>query len=375
MKFKRIFTSVLALMGAAILTFSGCNLHPIESKENSSSSVSTVSQSSTNSQVSQSSQPQSTNSVTPAVWKVTDSDGNFIYMMGSIHAADDSTSALPDYFETAFSKCDSLAVEADINAFTSDISKAIELMQNMMYSDGSKIYDHIPKETYDKLVKILKDRNLYMSMYDNYTPMLWTSLMENAAIQDAGLDTNKGLDTVLLSRAAKEKKQVLEVESVNFQMNLLSSLSDEANDYMLGEYAKDGAIEKQAEQVKKLYDNWKKGNLNAENINGDTSETSTTESSLSESLQKELETYEQSMMTDRNKNMADKAAKYMKQDGIVMFVVGSAHFYGDDGILQLMKDKGCTVTQLTEKDAEPLTSAVESSANESSEEISYEDAA
>ena len=42
----------------------------------------------------------------------------------------------------------------------------------------------------------------------------------------------------------------------------------------------------------------------------------------------------------------------MQSDNVVMFVVGAAHFYGDNGILQLMKDKGCTVIQLTEKDAD-----------------------
>ena len=65
--------------------------------------------------------------ITPAVWEVTDQNGNNIYMMGSIHIAKEDASVLPDYFETAYAKCDALAVECDVldnsvNMFAADNS-------------------------------------------------------------------------------------------------------------------------------------------------------------------------------------------------------------------------------------------------------------
>lgn len=52
------------------------------------------------------------------------------------------------------------------------------------------------------------------------------------------------------------------------------------------------------------------------------------------------------MLTDRNKGMADKAEEYMNDGKKVFFMAGAAHMYGDDGIVQLLKDRGYTVERV-----------------------------
>lgn len=375
MKIRKIMCGLLACAMLSLFTFSGCNgqngeqsSQPSESVPSTQSSQPSESSLSKESSEPQSEQQSSENSaenekITPAVWKVTDENGNYIYMMGSIHAADDAINNMPDYFENAFKECTALAVEADVTNVTSDISQAVDMAQKMMYTDGTTIKDHISADTYQKAVQLLTDNNMYTSLYDYYMPFAWTSLIDNIIINESGLDANNGVDTVLIKRAKKENKKVLEVESVDFQLNLFAGFSDETQELMLKAYTEDGVMEEQVKAINELYDKWKKGTITAEDVIDDADE-----SSMTDEEKALIDEYNKKMLDDRNINMADKAEEYMQGSDTVMFVVGAAHFQGEKGILQLMKDKGCTVTQLTSDDVSDV------STGESTEE-SYSEAA
>lgn len=393
MKNKKSLRIISALMLGLILTSSGCTGTGDDSSKTSSapeSSVSsTVSESSAKessetiesktetsskeeqsqssqesstevsqiSQTSESSKPKS--NITPAVWEVTDENGNIIYMMGSIHAADADALVLPDYFETAYAKCDALAVECDITDSLSSLTN-ISALKNMLYTDGTTIKDHVPEEEYNNAVKLLTDAGVYTSLYDVYKPVMWTSLAEQAAITRAGLSYSYGVDTNLINRAKEEKKEVLEVESVEFQFNLLSSLSDELQALLFSEIAQEDYLDKAADSLNRLYVKWKTGAVTVDDIEEDYS-------GLTPEQLKLVEEYDNSLKNNRNAGMVLKAQEYLESGKKVMFVVGAAHFYGEKGILQLMQNNGCTLRQLTAEDAEPLESSTQVSQQPSEE--------
>ncbi len=339
---KKTISFVLVCVISAIC-LCGCNLRVIEDSTDEENSKSSAVQSSAQTSRESSADPAlGENTITPSMWRVTDADGNFIYMMGSIHAGDRRMKNLPDYFENAFSVCDSLAVEADVNALSEDLSEALRLAASLMYTDNTKIYDHIPVATYDAMVNKLKEHNMYMSAYDSYKPVMWTSLMENAVITETGLSTDMGLDKLLLTRADSEGKTIKEVESAELQLSLYDGLSDEAAGYLLGDYVEDGHFDQKVSSTKEMYELWTKGELDEKALSDDTQ----SEQSVPQEIMDELLSLSDSVLKDRNKAMAEKAEEYMKESGVVMFVVGSAHFYGDDGILKLMENDGCTVEKL-----------------------------
>ncbi len=390
MKFKNVLLAATALMLTSVLAFSGCtDLKNENSAEESSAPQSSEKkqESSKNTEKSEASKTESKteskaensaaqssveeqeyslpayNKITPAVWEVTDSNAHVIYMMGSIHAADADALEMPDYFETAYAKCDSLAVECDITEAQLDIFGLGELL----YTDGTTIKDHVPEEDYEKAVETLSAAGSYNANYDYMKPIMWSSLGEAVAIQRAGLNTNYGIDTLLIKRAKEENKKVLEVESVDSQYTLLAHLPDEVQLLMFHQLTTDDYIDDMEKELRETYEGWKNGTLGDSLVESDAD---ITEESLSDEELKLLEQYNDAMLNNRNKGMVEKAKEYMKGGKTVMFVVGAAHFYGEKGILQLMKDNGCTIRQLTTEDAEkpPAKSAfaAESTEEESS---------
>ncbi len=357
MKFKKVLSILLVSVIFSLIAFSGCNNQnnnngdvSSTSKPEQASQVSQVSQTSEISEVSKTNPDE--NVCTPAMWKVTSDDGKEIYMMGSIHVADKAVENMPDYFENIYSKCNALAFEIDISEFTDNLSESLQLMKSLMYTDGTTIKDHISNDTYKKSVQVLKDNNMYSSAYDYFMPVFWTSLIENVIYKESGLSTEYGVDTVLTERAKKDKKKLLEVESAEFQVDLLSGFSDSIQEMLLQQYAADNAIEEQTKAINDLYSEWKKGTFDAESTGAEADT-----SGLSEEELKIYEEYNKAMLIDRNIGMADKAEEYMNSSDKVLLVVGSAHFYGDDGILKLMENRGYTVTQITDENVSSLMAA------------------
>lgn len=355
MKIRKLLSVVLAASMSSIIIFSGCSTQP---DENSNAPESSVQQSSVESSKSNESSTEisegSSNEeslsddeqITPAMWKVTSANGDYMYMMGSIHLADESVNYMPDYFEEIYSECDALAVEVDINDLMEDLSSsALSMVSKMMYTDGTTIKDHISEETYDKAVELLKENNLYNSVWDYCIPYMWVSLIESKVYEKSGLDSNYGVDTVLIERANNDNKEVLEIESFEMQMEILTGFSDELQELMLKSYLEDGVIDAQAEAIKQLYDKWKSGTITAEDVNEETDE-----ENLTEKEKALVDEYNNTLVDERNIGMADKAEEYIKSDDTVLMVVGAAHFYGDSGILQLMEDRGYTITQITSVD-------------------------
>lgn len=277
-------------------------------------------------------EPQS--DITPALWKLETQSGATVYFMGSMHALPDKAYSFPQYVMDAYNSSDAIAVECDTVAFETDLKAQIALSESMMYTDGTSIKDHISTELYNELVKLMKEWDIYMTAYDFFKPAMWESLMDDYLLSQSELKYENAFDTFFLNRAKADGKKIIEVESVEAQMDMLINFSDEINELMLESYAAT-SVEDYVSQLNDLYEIWSSGDYEAA-VEAD---------EIDESLftQEELDAYadyNKQMMTDRNKIMADKLIELSKGDENVFFYVGLAHFGGDDGIISLLDKAG-----------------------------------
>ncbi len=357
MKIKKLASAVLSAILGTIIVFSGCSnggsVNDNSSKTESSAPTSVAESKTESSQTSkaesstvsktesQSSKNESSKNTepdadyTPAMWKVTKGDKE-MYLFGSIHATQDGAENLPDYVQKAFDECDYLAMELDTDSMMNDLGQALQLTQKLMYTDGTTIKDHISEETYNAAVKYLTEKGLYMSYYDNFKPMMWISLLENAMYNGSGIDITKSMESIMTSKAKKANKEILEVENMDIQLGVFDNLSDKLVDVMILSYTQVDPTE-QAKSNNKLYEQWKHGEAIKD----------TDEDEIPDEYKEAYEKYSKAMLTDRNKGMADKAEEYMNDGKKVFFMVGAAHMYGDNGIVQLLTDRGYTVERVS----------------------------
>ncbi len=276
--------------------------------------------------------------VNPLFWEVSSDDySGRVHLFGSIHAARPEAYPLPGHIMSAFENAQALAVECDTIAFAEDQDRQMTALRSLAYLDGTTISSHLSAENYKAAVALLRSLGIYAPQYDYYKPVLWTSLLDSYIVSQAGLSYNSGIDDFFTRLAKASGKELLEIESVEYQYDMLGSFSDRLQEIMLEDYLYDGVIEDQAESLKRLYASWEDGELSG--LLSEDGETQSQEDS------EYYEEYVQKMLTDRNLRMVDAAESYIKRGMDVFIVVGSAHMLGDSGMVKLLRERGYTVTE------------------------------
>jgi len=264
------------------------------------------------------------------LWSV-QSKRSTVYMLGSIHLLKKDVYPLSGKIEDAFEKSDALAVEADVN----DISRLDlqKLMGSAFYSGEDTIEKHVSRNTFDTIKSETERLGLPVEFAYNQKPWFLGLMLESLELMKSGYDPEYGIDKYFLSKATGKKK-ILELESLDYQIDLLSGLDDAEQELFLLYTLKDLNI--LVREVDKLVDAWKSGA--AESM----------EATITRSFTEDKRFYPiyEKLIYKRNRNMALKIDGFLKANGTYFVIVGAAHLLGDRGIIQLLKDKGYTVEQL-----------------------------
>ena len=263
------------------------------------------------------------------MWEV-ENNGNTVYLVGSMHIADDSFYPLRSEYEEAFAEADYLGVEIDISKAVDEEQQ--KMITNMgMYQDGTTLKDHVSKETYAKLEEILKQNGMEKNALDAYKPWVVETTISTLKTMTAGYEAAAGIDLYFIQKAMERKIPVLELESYESQLGMFDDFSKELQERNLKTALDD--FDTLDDSVDQMADMWKSGNdeMLLEFTN---------------SMAVEPEFYK-AMLVDRNIGMADKIEGYLKSDKKEEYfiVVGAGHYLGEHGVIKLLQDKGYTVVR------------------------------
>lgn len=263
------------------------------------------------------------------LWEV-ENNGTTVYLVGSMHIADDSFYPLRDEFEEAFTEADYLGVEIDISKAGDEAQQNLILSMGT-YQDGSTLKDHISAETYAKLGEVLKQSGLEPNVLDTFKPWVVDSTLASLKSAATGYEASAGVDLYFIQKALERQLPIIELESYESQLGMFNNFSKELQEKNLK--ATLDNIDVVEDSVHAMADMWKSGNdeqlLEMTNSFSDDEE------------------YNQAMLIDRNIGMAEKIDGYLKsgKNEEYMIVVGAAHYLGEHGIVKLLEDKGYTVVR------------------------------
>ena len=258
------------------------------------------------------------------MWKAS-SPTNTVYLLGSIHAGKKDMYPLPQAIESAFAASRVLAVEFNVKKV--DQMALLPLIQQYgMYPGDDTLFKHLPQETADGLNDFSKKHPVYALALPRMKPWLASLTVLQSALQEAGEDPTMGIDVHFLDEAKTQR--IEELESVDFQMKVLSSASEEEQVQMLKSALKNSA--NAVESFSKIQNAYVAGDA-------DTLLKLLNESEESpKSLMKQL-------IDDRNVTMAEHVDAFLKGKEPCFVVVGAGHIIGDKGIVKLLQDKGYKV--------------------------------
>jgi len=264
------------------------------------------------------------------LWRI-QSKTNTVYVLGSLHLSKKEIYPLNQKIESAFDQSNVLAVEANINDIKKiDIQK---LMESAFYPGNDTLEKHVSPETHEWVRKETSGLGIPIELINKQKPWFLSMTLVALETLKLGLDPNLGIDKYFLSKA-EGKKKILELESLDYQINLLSNLSDKDQELFLVYTLRDLKIMEQ--EVNKLIQTWSSG------------DTKGMESILTRSASedKSLSPIFEKLIYERNRKMVLKIEDFLGTKETYFIIVGAGHLVGDQGIIEILRGKGYIVEQL-----------------------------
>lgn len=249
-----------------------------------------------------------------------------VYLLGSIHYANDSFYPLRKTIVQAFDQSDNLVLEVKMDA--AGIARARELIQEEgVYHGADTIRDHLQDGTYTTLRKQLQQLKIPYSMVEQQKPGIAIMTLTSAQMVRMGFRADEGIDAYFLRRAETQKKSVLELETISQQLNVLLGMSD--GNLLMQEALTD--FEQTDATMRSLIQGWKQGD----------------EKQLKAILFDDVLAQHPSYLAiynelfyKRNIAMAKKIEGYLKTGQSYFVIVGAGHLIGDKSVVALLTQKG-----------------------------------
>jgi hypothetical protein len=265
------------------------------------------------------------------MWKATSSTAT-VYLVGSTHLASDAMYPLPREMEEAFDKADTLVVEVNINKV--DQQKMMTFVQARgMYAGDETLPKNLKEQTWKDLQEACATLGLPAIGIERMKPWLVSLTIQVLAIQKAGLDAAHGTDKHFLDQADKSGKKIEELETADFQLDLLAGLDAATQEQGLALGLT--KIKNMKDDMAALTNAWIAGDAAAIDA----------QVTKDQKTHPEAAIITQKMIYNRNGPMAAKVEAYLKGNKTVFVVVGCAHVVGDKGIVKILQNDKIAVEQ------------------------------
>lgn len=247
------------------------------------------------------------------LWKISGNENsNISYIYGTIHLRDKRVFAFADTVLDYLDVCDKLVLEMDLNPLI--------LMQSanlMMLPADSTLHDIFQPDDLSVIKeKVKRITGMDFASLEKLKPVVLFSLVMQHQMKG---DMSYTLDEYLYQKGVERGREIVGLETFEEQFRLLETIPLE----IITEYLKDPARDE--EELELMTCCYLESDLDM----------------LLQIMQKDeaMIALKKEFLDDRNRKMAESIDSFMR-DNSVLVAVGAGHLAGEDGLINLLKQKG-----------------------------------
>lgn len=259
------------------------------------------------------------------LWEVT---GNGLnkpsFLFGTFHLLCKEDIHFGETLKNALKGSDYIYMEMDMD----DPSVLMNAMKFMTMKNGKSLKDLYSTREYEKLQKFFSDSlKMPLQLFEKTKPYFLVALLYPKMME---CKSPSGVEQELIKLAKEEKKEIEGLETLAFQSSVFDSIPYE---WQAKELLKNiDSVQKYKEEFQKMVQIYKNQQLD----------------SLEEHLNMSEfggERFNELLLTNRNKNWAKRLDSAMKENSVFV-AVGAGHLPGKEGVIELLRKKGYSVTPL-----------------------------
>jgi uncharacterized protein YbaP (TraB family) len=264
-----------------------------------------------------------------SLWKV-EGASNEVYILGSVHLLKKEHYPLATPIESAFTNSRIAVFEADMGEMQNP-EVQMRMMSKSMLPAGETLKGQLSADVYEAFAKRLEQNGLPAEVFDRFKPSMAAMMLSVMELLKTCADPEYGVDKHFHGRAMKEGKEIVPLETVDFQISMFTDMCKAEGELLLKTTLKD--IDKTQRFYGEIITAWQTGDAAA------------VEKLLNEAIIESPEIYKR-MLTDRNRQWLPKIEQFLRSNRNTIVIVGAGHLVGKDSVLALLEAKGFKVTQL-----------------------------
>lgn len=264
----------------------------------------------------------------PDLWQVSDGDSS-VWIYGTFHILPDGLDWQKEALAERIADADRIFFELD----SDDPQLQLKTQQAMIpvaFAPGSMLSSHLTEAEFQKLVNLMASLQLQEAQVEAARP--WFAFLTGsvAALVQAGYNPESGVEETLSAIVAEQGKDIEGLETIDYQIGVLAGAPDEESIKVLkSTLAQLDDIETETERMLQAW------------LGDDYADL---EAILNEGLSASPILYDR-LLTERNKNWVPVIDGLLADNEKGFIAVGAGHLPGKEGVLQLLRDKGYTVTR------------------------------
>ena len=256
---------------------------------------------------------------------------NTVYLLGSVHVLRPGDAALPRAALDAYADAEQLVMEIDLDdAAVGDPLAIAQQMQASAALPAGQSLQSVLGSDYAEVAQRASEAGLELAMFDRFQPWFVATLLLQLELAKRGFDPALGIEQQLASRAVADRKPIMGLETPAQQFAVLSGLSlADQKRFLLMTLDESAQADAELEQ---LLAAWRKGDITA----------------LAALLSDEFERFPQlyrPLTEDRNRAWVRQLGDLLDDRDDYLVVVGALHLVGRNSVVDLLRQRGYTVTQ------------------------------
>lgn len=255
------------------------------------------------------------------LWRIQGGAGES-HLYGTIHSEDPRVLGLEPPAERAFDAADTYVME-----MLPDLGAMAELIRAMHYQDQRNLRDELGEALFGEVADALAEHGVGEGLALKMRP--WAAAV---TLSFPRAESGMFLDLMLHSRAHRQEKEIAGLESVDEQLAFFRGLDEHEEIALLkASLASRDDRESAMEELIGAYLERRPERL-----------LSLSERQLAELPEALGKRFHREIISERNRVMAERLETHLEEGGAFV-AVGALHLYGEDGLVELLGQRGYTV--------------------------------
>jgi uncharacterized protein len=263
-------------------------------------------------------------SAEPAAWRVAGPNGGEIALLGSMHVLRPSDYPLPQSVDELIGRAETIVMELDLDDVDAAAQQRV-ILETAMLPQGTALANVVDASVYRLVEQTAAELGVDLTLLDRFEPWFLAVTLLDQGMRKLGFQSERGIEQYVLGRSQQSGKEIVGLETLEFQIGIFDSLPAASQQAMLEQTLAE--LDEAATALDAMVAAWRSGELEA----------------LSAELLDDFDEFPglyATLVTQRNGAWVPVLERLLGDGRRYLVVVGALHLLGEDSVIDLLRARG-----------------------------------